>query len=133
MKLAKEQPQRCERVTTEEELLNTLKKTCNNKSPGNNRITKELYQAFWDNLKTLLLSVSKAFKVEELSVSQKQAVAKLIQEKDKDKLLTKNWRLISLLNVDTKFVLKNFSQASKSYTSFPNIFKSNGIFKRQVS
>ena len=133
MKLAKEQPQRCERVTTEEELLNTLKKTRNNKSPGNNRITKELYQAFWDNLKTLLLSVSKAFKVEELSVSQKQAVAKLIQEKDKDKLLTKNWRLISLLNVDTKFVLKNFSKASKSYTSFPNIFKSNGIFKRQVS
>ena len=54
----------------------------NNTSPGNDGITKEFYEAFWHDLKApLLLSVNKAFKVEELSTSQKQAVIKLIEKK----------------------------------------------------
>ena len=40
---------------TEEELLKALKKNPNNKSPGNDGITKEFYEAFWDDLKTPLL------------------------------------------------------------------------------
>ena len=43
---------------------------------GDNRITKEFNKAFWDDLKTLFLSVNKAFKVRELSTSQKQAAIK---------------------------------------------------------
>ena len=85
LKLTKEQSQKCEGVITEEELLKALKKLPNNKSPGNDGITKEFYEAFWDDLKTpLLLSVNKAFKVGELSTSPKQAVIKLIEKKDKD-------------------------------------------------
>ena len=43
-----------------------------NKSTGNDGITKEFYETFWDDLETpLLLSVNKAFKVVELSTSQK--------------------------------------------------------------
>ena len=54
----------------------------NNKSPGNDGIKKEFYEAFWEELKTLLLlSVNKAFKVGELIISQKQAVIKLIEKK----------------------------------------------------
>ena len=41
-KLTKEQLQKCEGKITEEELLKALKKIPNNKSPGNNGITKEL-------------------------------------------------------------------------------------------
>ena len=53
-----------------------------NKSPGNDGIAKEFYEAFWDDLKTpLLLIVDKAFKVGELSTSQKQAGFKLIEKK----------------------------------------------------
>ena len=56
-----------------------------NKSLENDGITKKFYEAFWDDLKTpLLLSVNKAFKIGELSTSQKQAI-KLIEKKDKDK------------------------------------------------
>ena len=40
----------------------------NNKSPGNDRIRIEFYEAFCDDLKTPLLSVNKAFKVGELKV-----------------------------------------------------------------
>ena len=40
----------------------------------------------------------------EFSVSQKQAIIKLIEEKGKDKRYIKNRRPISLLNVDNKIV-----------------------------
>ena len=68
-----------------------------------------------DDLKTpILLSVNKAFKVRELSTSQKQAVIKLIEKKNKDKRLIKNWRPISLLNVDTKLVSKVLAERLKT-------------------
>ena len=48
---------------TEEEFLKVLKKMPRNKLPGNDGITKEFCEAFWDDLKTtLLLSVNKAFR-----------------------------------------------------------------------
>ena len=101
----------------------------NIKSPGNDGITIEFYEAFWDDLKTpLLLCVNKAFKIGELSTSRKQAVIKLIEKKGKGKGLIKNWRHIFLLNVDTKLASKVLA-VSKNCASFPNIFKSNGIFK----
>ena len=55
-----------------------------NKSPGNDLITKEFYEEFWDDLKTpVLSSVNKAFKVGELSTSQKQEVINLIEKRTK--------------------------------------------------
>ena len=55
----------------------------------------------------LLVSVfNYAFEVGELSSSQKQAVITLIQKKDRDSMLIKNWRPISLINVDIKIASK---------------------------
>ena len=42
----------------------------------------------------------------ELTSSRKQAVISLIEKKDKDKRYIKNWRPISLLNVDLKIASK---------------------------
>ena len=79
----------------------------NDKSPGIDGITKEFYEFFWDDIKNLLSdSVKKSFMSRELSSSQKQAAIKLIEQKDRDKRLTKNWRPISLLNIDTKLISK---------------------------
>ena len=104
--------------------MKALKKIPKNKSPGNDGITKEFYVAFWDDLKTLLLlSVNKAFEVGELRTSQKQAVIKLIEKKDKDKRLIKNWRPISVLNVDTKLVSKVLAEHLK--TALPSVISSN--------
>ena len=41
-----------------------------------------------------------------LTTSQKQAVITLVEKKGKDKRYIKNWRPISLLNVDAKIISK---------------------------
>ena len=51
----------------------------NNKLPGNDRLTKEFYKTFWNEIKApLLLAIEKAYLVKQLSASQKQAVIKVI-------------------------------------------------------
>ena len=57
----------------------------NNKTPGNDGITKDFYETFWDELKTPLMeSVNQAFHTKILSISQRQAVIKVIEKKDWD-------------------------------------------------
>ena len=101
--LTEEQSQTCEGPITESELLNTLKSMPNNKSPGSDDLIKECYETFWEEIKiSLCNTITKSY----LSASQKQAVIKLIEKKDKEKKLTKSWRPISLLNVDAKLISK---------------------------
>ena len=56
------------------------------------------------------------------STSQRQAVIRLIDKKDKDKCFIKNWRPISLLNVDMKIISKAFSSRLKKI--LPSIISS---------
>ena len=74
-----------------------------NKSHGNEGLTKEFYEAFWDHVKVLLLlSFKMAFLKKELSTSQKQTVIKLIEKKDHGKRFIKigdlYLYLVSILN-----------------------------------
>ena len=48
-----------------------------------------------------------------LSISQRQAIIKLIEKKDRDKRFINNWRPISLLNVDLKIISKGLSEKPK--------------------
>ena len=54
----------------------------------------------------LLKSLSYSHLVGELSTSGKQAEVTLIEKKFGDKRLVKNWRPISLMNVDVNIALK---------------------------
>ena len=75
----------------------------NDKSPGNGSLTKEFYVTFWDDIKaTFISSLKQAKDRKEQSISQRQAIIKLIEKKDRDKRYIKNWRPISLLNVNIK-------------------------------
>ena len=90
----------------------------NDKSSGNDGITKEFYIKFWDVVKeSLCASIQESFLVGELSISQKQAIIKLIEKKDRDKRLNKNWRPISLLNVDMKLITKVLASRLKTVIS----------------
>ena len=93
----------------------------NNKTPGNDGLTKELYETF-SKLRNLLRtplmeSVNQAFHTKILSISQRQAVIKLIEKNDRDKRYIKNWRPVSLLNVDEKIVSKAISNKLKTALS----------------
>ena len=91
----------------------------NNKSPGNDGLSKELYEVFWEDLKTPLISSFKsAFDKGELSNFKKQAIIKLLQKRDKNKRLIQNWRPISLLNVDLKILSKAPADRIKMYLPF---------------
>ena len=58
---------------------------------------------FWPQIGSLLVdSLKYAYFHVELSTTQKQAVINLIEKKDKDRRLIKNWTTISLVNVDVK-------------------------------
>ena len=63
----------------------------NNKSPGNDGVSKEFYECFWNEMKKpFLASIHKAFLNQELNSFQKQAVIKMLGKKDKDRRLIKN-------------------------------------------
>ena len=82
----------------------------NGKSPGHDGLTKEFYEHFWDDIKFYLFNSLKQSKIDgRLRISQRQAVIKLIAKKDRDNRFVKNWRLISLLNIDIKILPKPFS------------------------
>ena len=58
-----------------------------------------------------------------LSISQRQAVIKLLEKKGRDERYIKNWRPISLFNIDTKIISKAF--AAKPKPILPSIISSN--------
>ena len=93
----------CEGQLTYSECFKVLSTFSNNKTPGNDGLTIEFYNFFWLEIGTLLVdSLNYAYFHGELSNSQKQAVITLIEKKDKDRRWIKNWRPISLVNVDVK-------------------------------
>ena len=54
----------------------------NHKSPGNDTLTKEFYETFWEDLKEIFLnSVPEAKEIAHLSTSQRQTIIKLIEKK----------------------------------------------------
>ena len=81
------------------------------KSPGKDGLTVEFFLAFWSLFRKLVVdSLNYAFKHSKQSNSQKQAVITLIEKKGKDKRLVKNWRPISLVNVDAKLASKTLAK-----------------------
>ena len=90
------------------------------KYPGNNGLTKEFYEYFWNVVKDPLMNYIKETRTnKKLSISQRQAVIKLIEKKDRDKRYIKNWRPVSLLNVDYKIMSK--ALATRLKETLPNL------------
>ena len=100
-----EQSLSCEGNLTEKEIYNSLISFENNKSPGNDGLTKEFYYTFWDDIKdTFMKSLKESKKLKYFCASQRQAIIKLLEKPNKDKIYISNWRPISLLNFDLKMI-----------------------------
>ena len=82
----------------------------NNKRPENDGLPKEFYVYFFKEIHSCLLdALNLSFTHGQLSNSQRQAMITLIDKKGKDKWFLKNWRPISLINVDAKVASKSLA------------------------
>ena len=116
-KLSDIEMQECEGTLTLEECRATLSTFKTNKAPGNDGLPIEFYKRFWHLFGQLALnSFNYAYEHGEMSTSQRQAVITLL-DKGKDRSLLKNWRPISLLNVDYKIMSKALANRCKKYLS----------------
>ena len=86
-----------------EKSLNSLD---NDKTPGPDGLTTEFYKTFFQDLKPFFeILTSEILKEERLPTSQTLSIIKLLKKDPKEKTI-KNFRPISLLNVDYKIITK---------------------------
>lgn len=97
------------------EILSSLKRMSNNKSPGNDGFTVEFFKFFWIDIGIFLVkSINYSYIVGEMSITQKQGVITCIPKGNKDKSILKNWRPISLLNVAYKLASSTIAYRIKT-------------------
>ena len=100
----------CEGDLTNIECYDVLKNMPKNKTPGNDGLSSEWYLSFWNIIGAFIVKVLNfGLNKGELSSSQKQAVITLLEKEGKDRCSLKNWRPISLLNLDYKIASKALS------------------------
>ena len=81
-KLSTDQIGLCDIELTERSLYDSMKSMENDKSSGNNGLTKKFYVTFWDDIKaTFISSLKQAKEMKELSISERQGLIKLIERK----------------------------------------------------
>lgn len=98
--LTDEEKLQCEGPLTVEECNKTIKSFKNNKTPGNDGLPIEFYLKFWPIFGHQVVDAfNSGYMRGKMTTSQKQAVITVL-DKGKDRSLLKNWRPISLLNVD---------------------------------
>ena len=113
-RLSDESRELCEGKVTKDECYKMLKEMKNNKSPGNDGFTVEFYCTFWLDVGDILVGVlNEAFNRGVMSNSQKQGVITLIEKEGKNAMYVKNYRPITLLNVDYKILSKVLAKRIK--------------------
>ena len=104
----------CDKDFTAIEIEKATKTFKKNKTPGSDGLTVEFYIKFWNTIKTPLVKCfNKSFREGELSGTQKEGIITLL-DKGKDKTLLKNWRPITLLNIDYKILTKTIALRIKN-------------------
>jgi exonuclease III len=119
---------------SEDEIWKIIRNSPADKSPGIDGYTSEFYRYFWDELKTYLIpAYNEALQEGELGISQRRGCISLLPKEGKDLRYVKNWRPITLLNNDYKYLAK--SLADRCRNILPSIINKdqNGFVKgRQI-
>ena len=104
-KMDEDQKLSCEGKITELEAQAVIKTMANNKTPGSDGFPVDFYKVFWKDLGHFLLrSLNHAYESNSLSITQKQGVITCLPKGSKPRQFLKNWRPITLLNVDYKIL-----------------------------
>ncbi len=99
----------CQGLLTLEECFAALSGMARGKTPGSDGFPMEFYLRFWSSLGADLVRVlNVAYEAGQLSTSQRRGLIIVLYKKN-DRLETKNWRPISLLNVDYKVATRAIS------------------------
>jgi hypothetical protein len=117
-RLSEESRQSCESIISKEEILSSLKRMKNGKCPGSDGLPKEFYTEY------IHLFIDEFVKVANLSFQQgilpeslrHGIITLLCKDKSQPEFL-KNWRPISLLNVDYKLISKSLTNRISSVLS----------------
>ena len=109
-----------EKDISDEEISRALNQMKRNKSPGMDGLTVEFYRKFWPLIKDDFVDVIKeCYKRGELSESMNLRLIRLIYKMRGSRSDLKNWRPISLLNVDYKILAKTITNRLKKV--MPNL------------
>ena len=86
-----------------------------NKTPGFDGFPIEFYTVFWSDINDMLMdSYDYSLQNELMSMYQRNGVIILLPKMDKDPLLVKNYRSITLLTVDYTILAKCLANRIKS-------------------
>ena len=119
-----EDKEMCDNDITYDEIARALTSMSKNKSPGTDGLTTEFYCKFYDSLEDILYKVFNAVHEEgTLSRSMRAGVISLVYKKKGDRRILKNYRPISLLQVDYKILARIMADRFK--TVLPKIISEN--------
>ena len=105
--LSQEVSEKADGLLTYAECKESLDSFSRGKSPGEDGFTVEFYSEFFDLIgNDLVESLNAAYENEQLSISQRRGIITLIPKEESSLLELKNWRPITLLNVDYKIASK---------------------------
>lgn len=112
-KISNKQKEECESLISEYECSNAIKTLKNNKSPGEDGILSEFYKIFWEDIKKeFMIVIEYIQKHNLLSQSQYRGIITLLY-KNGNRENIKNWRPITLMNIDYKIIAKIFGERLK--------------------